>query len=314
MVRGNQGGSRLHTLGSQFLVFVHKRHKPSQGRNSSWGAHANKICPTAQSLEPRTKSQERESPSCYNAAVFPRILVVIAVTSSLAFAQETNPPAQQPQVKVNMLNVCTPSPAEQQEIASALSRIPMHPAFSQDFEVDRGRSLLDPKANPLASNGGTVPAGATAAADFVRVRRDLDGTGTFSTVQYSFSRDREQMVETLVLRVRDPKDLLQISIEDSASSAASAAAMLGSSTPASRIRLERFGKSSIVLARCSAVEGPAPDQSAYEPLFRSATSILSAYRGALSAATLVPEELARISRTGGAAKPHPKSPVANKPK
>lgn len=246
--------------------------------------------------------------------MFPKIFAVIAIASSLAVAQEPSAPAQQPQVKLNMLNVCTPSPAEQQEIASALSRIPLHPAFSQDFEVDRGRSLLDPKSNPLTANGGAAPAGAPAAADFVRVRRDLDTAGTFSTVQYSFSRDREQMVETLVLRVREPKDLLQISIEDSASSVTSAAVMLGSSTPASRIRLERFGKSSIVLARCSGLEGPAPDQSAYEPLFRSASSILAAYRGSLSAATLVPEELARISRTGGGVKPHPKSQAVAKPK
>ena len=235
--------------------------------------------------------------SCYNAAVFPKIFALgLVLAAPFSLAQETPGSEQpQPQVKVNMLNVCAPSKDEQQEIASALSRIPKHPSFSEDFEVDRGRSLLDPGANPLASTQpATSPA--TTAADFIRLRRDLSG-GTFSTVQYSFSRDSEQMVETLVFRVRDPKELLQISIEDSASSVTSATAMLGSSTPAGRIRLERFGKSSVVLARCNAPEGPAPDQSAYEPLFASASSILDGYRGVLGAKTLVPEELARLSRT-----------------
>ena len=46
----------------------------------------------------------------------------------------------------------------------------------------------------------------------------------FSSVQYSFSNDGQNMVETLVLHVRDPKDLIQVSMEDSASAISSAAA------------------------------------------------------------------------------------------
>ena len=104
------------------------------------------------------------------------------------------------------------------------------------------------------------------------------------------------MVETLVLHVRDPKDLIQVSLEDSASSVTSSEAMLGSNTPVSRIRLERFGKPSVALARCLAAEGgPAPDQSAYEPLFRSASEVLANYRDLLGVKTIVPEELAKIS-------------------
>jgi hypothetical protein len=57
----------------------------------------------------------------------------------LLLAQQ--PPAQ-PQVKVNMLNVCAPSPDEKQEITSALARIPKQPLFSTDFEVARGRSSM----------------------------------------------------------------------------------------------------------------------------------------------------------------------------
>ena len=225
----------------------------------------------------------------------------IAAVACACLAQEPAPP--KPQVKVNVLNVCSPSPAEQQEISSALARIPKRPSFSPDFEVDRGRSVLDPNANPITGmpNATAAPANSSepALAEFVRIRRDFPNGETFSTAQYSFSRDKEQMVETLVFRLREAKDLLEISIESSASSVTTAAAMLSAATPAGRIKLERFGKSSVVLARCSGSNGgPAPDQSAYESLFASASSILSDYRGVLDARNLIPAELARISGTG----------------
>jgi len=247
---------------------------------------------------------------CYNSAVFRKILIVIALAAgtTLCPAQETGTPSK-PQVKVNMLNVCAPSPEEKQEIASALSRISVRPSFSLDFEVDRGRSVLDAGANPLIAGNNAPTTSDTASADFVRVRRDFAGQSFFSTVQYSFSRDSEQMVETLVFRARDPKDVLQVSIEDSASSVTSAAVMLDARTPASRIRLERFGKSSVVLARCAGgSDGPPPDQTAYEPLFASASSLLADYRRILGAKTMVPAELARV----GHADAPVKSP-ANKP-
>jgi len=113
------------------------------------------------------------------------------------------------------------------------------------------------------------------------------------------------MVETLVFRVRDPKDLMQVSIEDSASAVTTPAAMLTTNTPATRIKLERFGKSSVVLARCYATDtGPAPDQSAYEPLFQSASTIVANYRGLLGARRMVPEELARLG-AGASSKRNP---------
>ena len=117
----------------------------------------------------------------------------------------------------------------------------------------------------------------------------------FSNVQYSFSVDSKNMTETLVLRVREQKDLIQVSIEDTASAVASAAAMLASTTPVSRVRLERFGKPSVALARCSGEDGtPVKDQSAYEPIFHAASSIMERYRDALGARKMVPEELARL--------------------
>lgn len=229
---------------------------------------------------------------------------MILAAAALAGAQQ--PPAgNQPQVKVNMLNVCTPSAEEKQEIASALSKVPRQPLFGPDFEVARGRSSLDESANFLQPAANARMSGQSESANWVRMRREFSVQALFSTVQYSFSTDPKNMVETLVFRVRDPKDLLELTIEDSASAVTTPATMLATNTPASRVKLERFGKSSVVLARCYATEaGPAPDQSGYEPLFQNATSIVANYRAILGARRTVPDELARVS--GVAAKPKPK--------
>lgn len=199
--------------------------------------------------------------------------------------------AQQPPVKVNVLNVCTPSADEQKELSAALAKVPAKLAFGTDYEVARGRSTLDQSA--AIPGMQPLPAGAASTADWVRVRREFPESAPFTNAQYSFSVDSRNMVETLVLRVREPKDLMQISIEDSASAVASPAAMLSSNTPVSRIKLERFGKSSVVLARCSGAEGPPPDQTAYEPIFQAATAIMSRYRDGLGVRRMVPQELAR---------------------
>ena len=201
--------------------------------------------------------------------------------------------AQQPPVKVNVINVCAPAADEQKELSSALAKVPGKPAFSKDYEVSRGHSTLDPSI-PIPGMQ-PLPPGAVSAADWVRIRREFPDATLFSNVQYSFSVDAKNMVETLVLRVRDPKDLMQISIEDSASAVASATAMLSTSTPISRVKLERFGKASVALARCSGAEGtPATDQSAYEPIFHAASSIMEGYRDALGARKMIPQELARL--------------------
>jgi hypothetical protein len=231
-----------------------------------------------------------------------KILILTAATAlvSAAPAQQSPVNAQQPPVKVNVINVCAPSADEQKELSSALAKVPGKPVFSADYEVSRGHSTLD--ASTPIPGMQPLPAGAVSAADYVRVRREFPGATLFSNVQYSFSADATNMVETLVLRVRDPKDLMQVSIEDSASSVASAAAMLSASTPVSRVRLERFGKPSVALARCSGAEGnPATDQSAYEPIFRAASSIMERYRDALGARKMVPQELAHL-RAGSSAK------------
>lgn len=211
----------------------------------------------------------------------------------------------QPKVKVNMLNVCAPSAEDQKEIAAALARIPKQPLFTDDFEVSRGRTTLTDKPGFVEAGPSAQFSAEPTSALWVRSRREFSVQALFSTVQYSFSVDPQLMVETLVLRVRDPKDLLQVAIEDNASAVTSPASMLATDTPPSRIKLERFGKSSVVLARCQgdpASGQPAPDQSAYDPLFRSGATVMSAYRGLLGVRHIVPQELARM-QPGTAAKP-----------
>jgi hypothetical protein len=232
----------------------------------------------------------------------PRIPVpawICALGVALTFVAFSPLKAQQPaepQVKVNVLNVCTPSAEEQKEIASALARVPKQPLFTADFEVSRGRSTLTDMPGFLQPGKGAHVAGEPSVASYVRIRREFSVQALFARVQYSFSDDGQNMVETMVLHVRDPKDLIQVSLEDSASSVTTASAMLTANTPASRVRLERFGKSSIALARCSGNEGgPVPDQSAYEPLFRSASEVLANYRALLGVKKTVPEELAKIA-------------------
>jgi hypothetical protein len=233
--------------------------------------------------------------------VFPRAFLIFScvLAATATFAQP-------PQVKVNVLNVCSPSAEDQKELSTALATVPGKPVFGSDYEISRGHSTLDPNAG--VPGVPSLPAGAASAANWVRVRREFPPSALFSNVQYSFSVDATNMVETLVLRVREPKDVMQLSIEDSASAVTSATAMLSANTPASRIKLERFGKSSVVLARCAGEAGnPAPDQSAFEPIFRAASSVMNRYRDLLGARRTVPQELARLG-VGGTAKAAKKNP------
>ena len=247
-------------------------------------------------------------------AVLRYYIIALTCLSVSLFAGAQSP--AQPKVKVNMLNVCSPSADEQKEIAAALAKVPKQPLFGTDFEVDRGQTSLDEPAGFLQPTPNTQVTPDRDTAAWVRIRHEFSVQALFSTAQYSFSKDARNMVETLMFRVREPKDLLQLTIEDSASSVTGPEAMLSSNTPVARVKLERFGKSSIVLARCSASEGnPAPDQSAYEPLFQSASSVISNYRRLLAAQQVVPEELAKVMVTGErhkAAKAASKAPAKRK--
>jgi len=197
----------------------------------------------------------------------------------------------QPPVRVNYLNVCAPGKEEQAEIKSALARAAAKPSFAADFEVSRGRTTVEDSKD----------------ARFVRLRKDFSVESPLLTAQYSMSSDDTNIIETLVVRSRDPKQFHELSLEDRVTSGAVAATgVLGMDTPVSRIRLERFSKASIVLTRC-----PEQDQKAYEPLFNQATDIVSEYRKAMALRNTLGSDINWINASQ-AAKPGTTSPAARK--
>jgi len=213
------------------------------------------------------------------------IFAAVCATAPGVLAQDK--PAPKPQVRVNYLNVCTPTEAEQKEMSATLSTIPVKPALAADFEVSRGRSTVT-QASPLDPNDSDASPEKPVIARWVRIRHDIAPGGAYGSAQYSFSADEKGMTETLVLHARD----MSVSFQDSVT-AGTPAAMLASNTPVDRIRVERNGKSSLVLARC---EGA--DQSKYEPLFRIGSEVLARYRGILRVQQIVPGDLARVTNAG----------------
>jgi hypothetical protein len=208
-----------------------------------------------------------------------------------AAAQNQQPPTPQPtpstegkpQVKVNYLNVCTPSTEEETIIKSALAAIQPKPVFSADFEISRGRTSL--KDAPDAK--------------YVRLRRDFAAEAPLLTAQYSMSTDSSNTIEILVLRARDPKDFLQLVLENRVTAGSTTPlALLQVDTPTSRVRVERLNNSSAVLTRC-----PEADQSAYEPVFKQASEIMAEYRAALGLRNAFRTDIAWLN-------PAPKTPAA----
>jgi hypothetical protein len=208
--------------------------------------------------------------------VFKRSLLLVAL-SLAAWAQQEQPspsPSQseKPQVKVNYINVCTPGKEDQEVLSKALAAVPAKPKFSDDFEISRGRTTM--KDAPDSK--------------FVRLRRDFAADSPLMTAQYSMSNDSTNTIETLVLRLRDPREFHEIMIEDRVSAGAAApSTVLSVDTPASRVRVERIGKSTAGLARCQET-----DQTAYDPLFRRASEIMAQYRTALGLRTTFRADLA----------------------
>jgi hypothetical protein len=213
-------------------------------------------------------------------ATIPRVLkplLIIFLAASTACAQQESK-LPEPQVKLNYLNVCAPSEEEQTQMKAALAKIRIPAAFSRDFEISRGQATLQDAPD----------------ARFVRYRRDLVSDSPLLAAQYSMSSDSNSIVETLVLRLRDPKDFHEISLEDRVTAGAMPpSALLAVDTPVSRIRIERLGKSSIVLARCQD-----SDQSAYEPLFREATEIMARYRKSMELGSAIRSDVAWLSSSG----------------
>jgi len=222
----------------------------------------------------------------------------LLATACLALAQGQQSPTSQstpqptapspdgkPQVKVNYLNVCTPSTEEETVIKSALAAIQPKPVFSADFEISRGRTSL--KDAPDAK--------------YVRLRRDFAAEAPLLTAQYSMSTDSSNTIEILVLRARDPKDFLQLVLENRVTAGSTTPlALLQVDTPTSRVRVERLNNSSAVLTRC-----PEADQSAYEPVFKQASEIMAQYRAALGLRNAFRTDIAWLN-------PAPKSGVAHK--
>jgi hypothetical protein len=189
---------------------------------------------------------------------------------------------EQPELRVNLLNVCAPEPAEKAELAAALSRIPVRPALGPDYEVARGRT--------------TQKSGAS---DWVRMRREFTGESSFSNVQFLLTVEPRGVDEKFVWHTRNskPGEPLQIALEQNVT-AATAAEALAAGTPPSRIRLERFGKAPLVLARCADT-----NQTEYEPLFQAAAERFSSYRAALKVRSVVAGELARLAEANTNVKP-----------
>ena len=200
------------------------------------------------------------------------LIATVLVTVAAACAAQQTPSRQEPPLKVNVLNVCTPSEEEQKEMASALAQVSRQPRFATDFEVSRGHSSLEESTS-----------------DWVRIRRELSG-GPFANAQYTFSKEKDGTREALVLFAREARGVTQIALEDKITTPVDAASLLATNTPVNRISLERFGKSHLVLARCEAA-----DQTRYEPLFRTATDLMAAYRSVTGAREIVPAELGRLS-------------------
>jgi len=208
-----------------------------------------------------------------------RVLFLSVLCSFAALGQDAKDnaakPDQGPPVKVNILNVCTPGAEEQQEMTSALARLPKAPSFINDYEIARWVSTLAEGAS----------------AKYVRLRREFKSDSPLQTIQYSLSSDAENTIETLVFRGRDVKDLLALSIEDKLSTSVSnPSIVIQSDTPASRLRVERAGKTTVGLARCEGV-----DQSKYGPIFAQASAALAGYRRLLKLRTILASDIAWLN-------------------
>ncbi len=126
----------------------------------------------------------------------------------------------------------------------------------------------------------------------MRIRRSFPEKAAIASVQYTFSVEGRAVGEVLSLVPRvahdDAHDVVEVLI--SSSVVGTPVQALAADTPPERIRVERFGRGSLVLQRCG------EDQTVYQPVFEEARQIFEHYRVALGVKTLVPAELARIPR------------------
>lgn len=191
-----------------------------------------------------------------------------------------------PKIQVNFMNPCHPAAGDLEAMGRALALVKERPRFAADFEISRGVTTL----SEAEARAAGAPEGSSAVpSSWVRIRKEFPEKALLTDAQYSLSVEGDSASEALALHLRDSREVLQILISDTVSG--SAAQVVKSETAPDRIRIERFGKASIVLARCGAV-----DQSAYEPLFLAAGGILEQYRAAMAVKTVVPAELAHLPK------------------
>ena len=195
------------------------------------------------------------------------VLLLLTLTALPLTAQE----AQKKRVQINVIQVCTPPEADVAEIRAALGRIPAKPRFTADFEIARGRSSVD-----------------TGVARWVRVRREFTSDSPLATAQYTMSVDDGGITETLALRLREAKDVVQVALQSNVT-AGDPASVLASDTLASHVSVERYGKAPLAVKRC-----PSSDQTISEPVFQGASALLAGYRAALGVRSFVPGDLSRM--------------------
>ena len=116
-----------------------------------------------------------------------------------------------------------------------------------DFEISRGvTTLTEAEARATGAPRGQRRHAVAVGANSQGVSREgaADGRAIFA------ERGGGSASEALALHLRDSREVLQILISDTVNG--SAAQVVKAATPPDRIRIERFGKGSIVLARCGA--------------------------------------------------------------
>lgn len=216
------------------------------------------------------------------------MLLAGSLRAAAQTAQSPPPPASSasPQTKIQLsfVNSCRPGAPEAEQMKRLLLRFNETPRFSADFEISRGLTTLtgeEARAAGLATQGAATPS------SWVRIRREFPERAPLTDAQYSLSLEAGSVSESLTLHLRDSREALQISISTAATG--SAGEMLKADTPPARISIERFGKASIVLARCAGA-----DQSSYEPLFQAAAEIFQRYRAAMAVRSVVPAELTHL--------------------
>lgn len=188
-----------------------------------------------------------------------------------------------PRFKVSFVNSCRPTQADVAEMRQLLQQFHTEPAFATDFEIARGVTTLT-EAEARAAGVSTDAAGQPSL--WVRLHRDLPPASPLSGAQYSISLENHSVSEVLVLHLRNTEKAMQIVLSNTVTGTPEQA--LHTLTPPDRLRVERYGKPSLILARCPV------DQSAYELLFTLGREVFETYRKTMGVERIVPAELERL--------------------